>query len=226
VRFAAAGLLVCLAALGISACGGGSGNSTSTSTSTSTVATSPPAAANGGHAADGGITPRATESGQGSDQATPQGGAGKKSGAAGFRRPGADNSIPDFGGEANAAVRAAATATLNGYLAARAGGRWSKACSYLGAAIGRQVAAFVKASQGQAPNCSVLLKTITEQSPEAAGPLRSPLAAFRVEGDKGFALLYGPHRQPYMIPMVREGDSWKVNQLDPVAYPPGSAPAR
>jgi hypothetical protein len=217
----AAGLLACIAAVAISACGGGSGDSTST------VATTPLTAAGGGTAVGGGAPSRPTEQKPGSSQAPEHGDGGKKTGATGFRRPGADNSIPDFGSEADTGVRAAATAALNAYLAARAGGQWSKSCSYLGAAIDRQVAAFVKASQGRAPNCPALLRTVTEQSPDAAsGPLRSPLAAFRVEGDKGFALFYGPHRQPYMIPMVREGGSWKVNQLDPVAYPPGSVPVR
>ena len=68
---------------------------------------------------------------------------------------------------------------------------------------------------------------IAEQAPEEkSNPLRSGLAAFRVEGDKAFALFYGPHRQQYMMPMVHERGSWKVNQLDPVTYPPGSAPVR
>jgi hypothetical protein len=213
-------MFVCIAALGISACGGGS------SSSTSTVATAPPTAVGGKNAVGGGAPSSSAKPKQGSKQPVTEGGGGEKTGATGFRRPGADNSIPDFGTEADAGVRAAATSALNAYLATRAAGQWSESCSYLGAAIDRQVAAFVKASQGTAPNCTALLKTITEQSPETFSPLRSPLAAFRVEGDKGFALFYGPHRQPYMIPMVREGGSWKVNQLDPVAYPPGSAPVR
>jgi hypothetical protein len=215
----AAGLLTCLAALGISACGGGG------SISTSTVATAPPAAAGGG-SGPGGAPSHPADTNLGSPKAAPEGGGGAKAGAAGFRRPGADNSIPEFGSEADGRVRAVATAALNAYLAARAAGQWGKSCSYLGAAINRQVAAFVKASQGQSPNCTALLKTITEQSSEVARPLRGPLAAFRVEDDRGFALFYGPRRQPYMIPMVREGGSWKVNELDPVAYPPGSAPVR
>ena len=215
----AAGLLACVAALGIVACGGSSGGSTST------VATAPPAAA-GGEKAVAATPSHSAKTKDGSRRVAPAGGGSEKTGLAGFRRPGADNSIPDFGAEADARMRATATAALNGYLTARAGGQWNKSCAYLGAAIDRQVATFVKASQGQAPNCPTLLKTITEQSPETVGPLRSPLAAFRVEGDKGFALFYGPHRQPYMIPMVREGGGWKVNQLDPVAYPPGSTPVR
>jgi hypothetical protein len=212
----AAGLLACLAAVGIAACGGGG--------STAAVTTTPPANTDG--AVAGGSPSRPAGAKQSPGRASPEGGGDRKSGAAGFTRPGADNSIPDFGTEADAGVRAEATAALNGYLAARAGGQWRKSCSYLGAEISRQVATFVKASHGEAPNCAALLKTVTEQVPEErSSPLRGALAAFRVEGDKGFALFYGPHRQQYMMPMVSESGAWKVNQLEPVPWPIGTPTA-
>ena len=53
---------------------------------------------------------------------------------------------------------------------------------------------------------------------ERADVLSGPLAAFRVEGQKGFALFYGPARQQFMMPMVREAGDWKVSQSIPIAY--------
>ena len=54
---------------------------------------------------------------------------------------------------------------------------------------------------------------------DRANPLIGGLASLRVKGDKAFALFYGPHRQQYMVPMVREAGSWKANQdpTDPLS---------
>lgn len=209
MRFATGLLVACLLALGLAACGGGGGSTADSTKATPPTVQSHPFASQGSR-------PAGSQEGQG----------GEENGAAGFRRPGADNSIPDYGVEAASGQRAAAAAALAGYLAARSGEQWSRSCSFLGAAIRRQVAAFVKASHGQAPNCMALLKMTSAQSPEGtAEPQHGALAAFRLQGDKGFALFFGPHHQRYMMPMVLEGGTWKVNQLDPIAYPPGTAPA-
>lgn len=227
MKFATALLAASLFALGLVACGGGGSGD---STSGSTAMTLPPAGSGKGQPGEpgaGGTTASQPSSGskERSASADSQSPGAPATGAAGFRRSGADNSIPNFGSEASPGERAAAMAALSGYLAARSAGQWSRSCSYLGAAIRRQVAAFVKASQDKAPNCVALLKMIAEQAPgERSSPVRGGLAALRIEGDKGFALFYGPHHQQYMMPMVNEGGEWKVNQVDPVAYPPGSAP--
>jgi|GEM_PF-5192208 len=61
-------------------------------------------------------------------------------------------------------------------------------------------------------------------SSSLASPLTHELASLRVKGDDAFALWVGPGRQQYAMPMVDEGGGWRVTQLAPLPYPPGSAP--
>lgn len=224
MRAPAAALAAFLLAIGIAACGGGSSSSSTASTaapsaaSTATV-TTPPAGAN--PAGKTAANPAAGETGGKTSRPSPASGP-----AAAFHTPHGDNSIPNYGAEAPASQRAGATAALRSYLVARAGGEWSTACAYLGGAVRSQLETLVKASGGKAKGCAAAYAMLSAHIPAAqrANPLTSGLAVLRVKGNKAFALFYGPHNQKYMMPMVREGGAWKVNQLDPIPYPIG-APA-
>jgi hypothetical protein len=55
-----------------------------------------------------------------------------------------------------------------------------------------------------------------------ASPLIHALSSLRVKGLNAFALWVGPHEQQYAMPMIREGDVWRVAQIAPLPYPPGS----
>jgi hypothetical protein len=140
--------------------------------------------------------------------------AGKPpAGASGFRQPGGDNSIPNFGEEAPAGERARAQTTLRSYLAARAGGAWRRACSHLAAPLAKQLDELA-AGRG----CQTALKGLYASAPGSlpTNPLRGSVASFRIERGRGFVLFYGPGRQTYAMPVVLELGSWKVAQLTPL----------
>jgi hypothetical protein len=152
--------------------------------------------------------------------------AGGSGGSAPFRTPAGDNSIPNYGAEASKSQQAEATAALRTYLEARESGDWSTACATMGATVQSQVEVLAKVSKPAIKGCEEAYATVSAYEPtkERTNPLVGGLAALRLKGDKAFALFLGPGRQQYMMPMVREGGAWKVNQAAPIAYPIG-APA-
>ena len=90
----------------------------------------------------------------------------------------------------------------------------------------RQAQVLANAGKAEAKSCPDALAVLARYGPpsEQKNPLSGSLAAFRVEGEKGFALFYGRRGQQYMMPMVKEGGIWKANQLAPVPYPIGAPP--
>lgn len=206
--------------LGLAACGGSSGAASNATTSLSvargSVGTAPTAKPTPGRG--GGAT------------ANPHNHQPKlRTGASAFIQSGADNSIPEYGSEGSATQKAQATAALGAYLSARQAQEWGRACSLMGATVRRQLAVLAAASGGKTANanCVHSYRILSKYGSkgERADLLIGSLAAFRVKAEKGFALFYGPHRQQFMMPMVREGGRWKVSQSISIAYPIG-APLR
>ncbi|MGN6663097.1 MAG: hypothetical protein ACTHK6_02645 [Solirubrobacterales bacterium] len=214
-------------ALTLASCGG-SGSSSSTDaaptspTGTAQEASPSPASKQGGAKA-------ASPAGKGAPEAAQHGPhppprevrrAGR---AAGFLVPRGDNSIPTYGSEGSASERRAAEAALAAYLDARAGRDWSSACRYLAAST----RGHLEELSGTGPKgCPSALQALlgSGSSASLANPLTRGLASLRIEGENAFALWIGPQRQKYAMPMAREGDGWRVTQVAPLPYPPGSAP--
>lgn len=210
-----------LLTVALAACGGGS--SSTTSSTAATTATGPATTTAPKPAAH---APAAKNShSQGPSHPSGYSRARAKAGAAaGFVVRQGDNSIPTYGSEASSSEQAAATASLGAYLNARAGGDWGGACAHMAAPVQKQLEALAGAPGAKAEGCAGVYAKLSARVPaaERANPLSAGLAAFRVEGDKAFALFYGPHNQKYLMPMVSEGGAWKVNQIAPVAYPLGA----
>ncbi len=157
---------------------------------------------------------------------SPRGGARRRArGAAAFLVPQGDNSIPTYGAESSPSELTAATESLGAYLAARADRDWARACSYLGAPVQKQLDLLAGGAGGGDEGCAPSYAKLSSRvgASQLASPLAGALAAFRVEGDKAFALFYGPGEQQYMMPMVSEGGVWNANQLEPIPWPIGSA---
>ena len=216
----AAGAALLLICLGLSACGGSSGQAST--------------AASGQAGAEGrnqGATPAAQKPARGGEGGASGSGhkhqPTRRTGASAFIRSSGDNSIPEYGAEGSGSQKAEAGAALAAYLSARQAQDWGRACSLMGATVRRQVGVLAKASGGKAGDCARSYRSLAGYGAkrERADVLSGPLAALRVKGEKGFALFYGPHHQQFMMPMVREGGRWKVNQPIPIAYPIG-APVR
>lgn len=232
-------------AVGLAACGG-DGSSGSTSSSSAGRSTSAPNKSLAPTAAGSaptmgstspGASPAPSSSGS-SGNSSPAGGeadvggspshrssggsrgAGGSGPAAAFLVAQGDNSIPTYGSEAPSSERAAGTTSLGAYLDARASGDWGTACSYMAAPVKKQLEALVSESNA----CPSAYAKLSSRVPASArtSPLTSGIAAFRVQGDKAFALFYGPHEQQYMMPMVSEGGTWKVNQIESIPWQRGS----
>jgi hypothetical protein len=197
-------------ALCLAACGGDGGSTTTAATATAAGAASTPA-----------IT---------SATASPStSAAGGQSGpAAAFRVARGDNSVPEFGHEAPVAERKDAAVTLAVFLHARANHEWSAVCTYLPESMRQGLQKLAKkTSKRQPKSCGQVVAALSAHSAASVETLPTGVAALRVEGSNAFALFYGPDAGKYLMPMVRDGDAWKMTQLAPLAYPPalGAGPA-
>jgi hypothetical protein len=131
----------------------------------------------------------------------------------------ADNSITGFGTEASDADRAAALAVVKGFLMARAGAHWAKACSYLSSearhgilSLGPQIA---PRNPRAATDCGVVLQGLSVGLPSIArvAGTTTRLASLRVSGDDGYAIYRAHDGRWSFIPLIREGGAWKVPAL-------------
>lgn len=226
-RYAIALLCAVVAVAGLAACGsggGGASSATATAASAPTGATTTPAITTSATPAPAARTAPKAPSSAGSSSSGGTGG-----GAASFRESHGDNSIPDFGSEAPLAERERAATTLAAFLAARAGGEWAKACPYLARATRAQVEKFAGATtKGNAVACGTALRALSGGGGGGTSGLRGETlagapAALRVGGKSAFALYYGRDKSKYVMPMVKEGDAWKVSQLAPLSYPLGAS---
>ena len=148
--------------------------------------------------------------------------SGERSGSAGFRTPGGDNSIQNFGEEADAAEVAAATTALAGYMAARAQVDWERQCAFLAEAVlvpFEELAA--DSPQVKGKGCAAVLAALSGDAPRSTrvNTMTGPIAALRFEGSRGFALYHGPQGVDYFVPMVKEDGEWKVGALAPTEFP-------
>lgn len=202
-----AGLL--LLAFALSACGGGGSASPKHSGGSSQI---PPTGSS------------TTTSSSAGSQIGASGRASAANGSAAFRVKGGDNSIPNYGSESTSAQRNAAAAALIAYLRDRIHGNWSGACAHLAASVNTQFDVLARASKGKVGGCAGILAALEAHAPPVARAVlpSHSVTALRLKRNSGFALFVGPHHQKYVMPMRREGGTWKVDQLAPIPYPPGS----
>jgi hypothetical protein len=201
--------LVALMATGLAACGGGDGDDS--------ISSSNPAPAQEKTAtAPQRSTPEdSAKQGSGKDSSTDEG-------SASFRTQGGDNSIQDYGGEADRAEIDAATAVLRSYLDARASADFAKQCVYLAKGTVAPLEEFAKrSSQLKGKGCAEILSALVSNASTAAltNTLTGDLASLRIEGKRGFALYHGDEDVDYFVPMVKEGGEWKVAALSPSEFP-------
>jgi hypothetical protein len=163
------------------------------------------------------------EGGKGSGEAGGSGGSsgGGSSGSGSgpgrskeFLTPGGDNSVQKFGTEASGAQLAAASAAVEGFMAARADHDWPAACKYLAAGTVAQVEKIIAPGEG----CAATLTKVSKNLPENGLPntMSGPIDSFRVEGSKGFALWHGNDGVDYVLPLTMEG-GWKLTLFEPTA---------
>ncbi len=139
-------------------------------------------------------------------------------GAAQFRHGEGDNSIQEFGVEANASQREAAAAVLHTYLDARVAHRWDEACFYMAASLVATIEQFA-ARYGKrkgVESCPEVLAVLGPGSGQRAleETAQADVGSLRIDGDHGFLLYRGAGGVAYAMRVVEEGGAWKVSSLD------------
>lgn len=139
---------------------------------------------------------------------------------------GGDNSVQEFGAEADEAERDAAATALHNFLDARAQGAWDAACSYLSSEVRESLEMFVEKAQEAAERegksapvgsgCGAILAGLTNRA--ALPELRKEAAevdvrSLRVEGDRAFVIYTDAKGTVIAIPVVKEDGDWKVGSL-------------
>jgi len=216
-------------AFGLAACGGGDDDSGATTT----------AGAGSQGQAEGAGSKQGDGSGNGDGKAGSggSGGGSGKSGGSGsdasdftprqhddsgggsgqFRVKGGDNSVQEFGAEADASQRDAAATALHNFLDARAEGNWAAACDYMAKSV---VESFEKlaaqAKQIDGTSCAGILETLTNPAAKKsmkAEAKKADVGSLRVEGDRAFVIYTGLGGTILAMPMADEDGDWKVASL-------------
>jgi hypothetical protein len=220
---------VLLVALGLAACGG-----SDSSSSTAAEAGGQSQAENGsgdGAAKQGDAKNGGDEGKSGSDEGQ-SGGSGTAAEAAKFvpkhhndsgggskqfEVKGGDNSVQEYGEEADAPELNAAAVALHNFLDARAEGNWAAACDYMSkAVIGSFEKLAANAKQIEDKSCAGILGKLTnpaaKQSMKAEAE-KANVGSLRVEGEQSFVIYAGIDGTIMAMPMANEGGAWKVASL-------------
>jgi hypothetical protein len=131
-----------------------------------------------------------------------------------FRVKGGDNSIQEFGGEADTSELDAAASVLHDFLDARAAGDWAAACEYMSKSV---VESFEQAATGPAPtSCKTILEALI--NPDAKQLMQTEAAkadvrSLRIEGEQAFAIYTAVGNGAFAMPMKNENGGWKVASI-------------
>ena len=216
-----AAIAALLVAIGLSACGGGDGGTTSSSSSTSSP----------GDAGDGQTQAQTTggaakkkDGGQGgqddngsSSTFTPEQHSDSGGGSAQFKVKGGDNSVQEFGEEADASETEAAAIALHNFLDARAEGDWDAACRYLSKSTAESFEKLAaRAKQIDGSGCGAILEALTNPAAKSAMKAeakKADVGSLRIEGDRAFVIYSGTGGTVLAIAMANEDGDWKVASL-------------
>lgn len=223
----AAGLAVLLVALGLVACGGSDGSS---SANTETGSQGQAESNSGSSVSKQGDTKSGNEGKSGSgDEGSGESNADEAAkfvpkqhndsggGSTQFRVKGGDNSVQEFGEEADAPELSAAAVALHNFLDARAEGNWAAACDYMSKGV---LESFEKlaaqAKQIEDKSCARILGKLINPAAKSsmkAEAEKANVGSLRVEGDQSFVIYTGIDGTVLAMPMANEDGSWKVASL-------------
>ena len=138
--------------------------------------------------------------------------------SAGFRVPGGDNSIQEFGEEQGSDERAAAMVPIAALYRALYSGDWTEVCStYLSSPNVEQIEMLAARSpqlkgKGCADVLSGLNQTTGRRGPDTPD---GGIVSFRTEDDTGFAIYWGIDGKGYAFALKSEEGDWKLTALAP-----------
>jgi len=209
-----------LLAVSLAACGGGDDSSSTVGEAAAREQavgnSSVGASSNGASKKEGGEEKPGGE-GEGSSNFVPKQHKDSGGGSEQFKVKGGDNSVQEFGEEADAPELDAAAVALHNFLDARAEGDWATACSYMSNAV---VDSFEKlaaqAKQIGDKSCAGILEKLT--NPAAKDSMKAEAAqanvgSLRIEGEQAFLIYTGIDGTVLAMPMANEDSDWKVASL-------------
>lgn len=130
---------------------------------------------------------------------------------------GGDNSVQEFGGEADDAELEAAATVLHNFLDARAEGNWAAACQYMSKEMIKSFEQLATAAkQIDASSCGAIVAGLTNPAAKAsmkAEAEKADVGSLRTEGDRSFLIYTAGGDTILVMPMKNEGGNWKVASL-------------
>ncbi len=226
----AAGVVLLLAA-GLAACGG-SDDSSSTATEAAAQEQTGSKSDGGASSKDEGNGSKGTGGGEASS-GKPGGGekesAGEGSGnfvpkphndsgggSEKFRTKGGDNSVQEFGAEADASEFDQAATVLHNFLDSRAAEDWAATCEYLAKSVTDSLEKLAAQAKRPDASCGEILEGLV--NPAAKQSIReeadqADVRSLRVEGEQAFVIYTVNDGTVMTITMANEGGVWKVGSL-------------
>jgi hypothetical protein len=221
IRLIAALLCTVLAVALLNGCGGsdsgGSGDD-SAATETSGQAQGEPGdtGEEGGAGGDdaGGASGAASDEDEGRDPAdveTPLKVSG--GGSEQFRVEGGDNSIQEYGEEADESELEEVAEIVHDFYVARATEDWAGACSYLSESLREQLEQL--GSKSEVKECAPFLEAFTTDLPDKVWLEITTIdaASLRHDGEQAFLIYHGAKGEAYAMPLFEEDGEWKVTAL-------------
>jgi len=211
-----AALVALLLVAGLAGCGGG-GDSDSTATQAGAGGSAEGKSGDGASSQDG-----TKGGGDGKQQSTDAGDASdfkprhhddSGGGAERFKVKGGDNSIQEFGEEADTSELDAAATTLHNFLDARAEGNSAAACQYLAKSTIESFEQLASQTKSKDTSCGGILAAITNPAAKAAMKAeaeKADVGSLRIEGEQAFIIYTGTEGTILAMPMAKEGGAWKV----------------
>jgi hypothetical protein len=219
-----AALVALLLLAGLAGCGGSGSDSTAAQAGTGPGESTASDSASKQNGSKGGGEGKSGSSGE---QQTPDPGDASEfkpkhhsdsgGGAEQFKVKGGDNSVQEFGEEADTSEFEVAATALHNFLDARAEGNWAAACRYLSQSTiesFEQLASQSKQEGGA--SCGATLAAITNPAAKAslkAEAEKADIGSLRTEGGQAFLIYTGTEGTILAIPMANEAGTWKVAGL-------------
>ena len=147
--------------------------------------------------------------------------AGSKAPAPGVKTvKGGDNSVQEYGVEADESARREASIALATYLSARAEGNWAGVCTLLA----RPPIEQLERLAGHKADCAEVLRETGKGTQSMPGSVITEVLSFRgggdLPGDPSYLIFKGPPGKTlFSMPMYLEGGAWKVGLAQPSELP-------
>lgn len=136
-----------------------------------------------------------------------------------FLVAGEDNAVQTFGSEATKGEREAASRVIEAWIRAREKKNWRKGCRYLSKETQVYLArSGTLLSQRKVKTCAKGWAIVAAQNPvpPRKNNMDGPIDSLRIREKYGYAQYHGSDGLDWIVPVMREGGTWKVTESDPI----------